>query len=326
VSAAASQTLPLLGAQAAGAALNATRHATLVIQSVQETEEGSSASYGGPMDSQMWLKPFGSWANQDDRNGYIGYGADSYGVVLGGDGRLDDMTRLGAFFYYSQTDADGNSSMAPTSAIIDSYQAGIYGNRDLSNASEINFQADLGLHQTSGARSVGMLLPGQTARSEYDSWSGHLGLGLTRIFTLSEDISVTPGVRVDYIHFNSDGYQETGAGILNLTVDSQTTRQLLLEASGKLEQKLDENAVFTANLGFRYDAINEPNSVTSAFAGAPGATFVTDGVDQEPWSVIGGLGLVSTLDDKTELSLDYNIEVKEDFTNQSGSLKLRRFF
>ncbi|NER60737.1 autotransporter outer membrane beta-barrel domain-containing protein [Pseudomonas sp. MAFF212428] len=79
-------------------------------------------------------------------------------------------------------------------------------------------------------------------------------------------------------------------------------------------------------LGVGYDTLGERASLTSAYAGEPGLSFRTQGLDASPWLGRGGVGVSYRVTDSTELSADYDAEYREDFLNQSASLKVRWAF
>jgi len=326
VNAAVSQTLPLLTGGATLAMGNAMHGLNRIIQARQQGAHGRSSGDEFYGDSHMWLKPFGSWANQDDRKGVSGFDADTYGLVFGADAAVAEVNRLGFALSYARSDVDSNSNIAPNSADVDTYQAVIYGSRSLSGATEINFQSDVGYHKTDGKRSVNLLLPGQKAKGDYDSWSFHIGAGLAHTLSLSDKTTITPSVRADYARIDSDSYTEKGAGALNLKVDDTTVEELILSVDAKLAHKLTERATLTANMGVGYDAINESASITSAFAGAPGTAFTTRGLNPDAWSYRGGLGVVGNVSETLEVTARYDFELKEDFDNQTASVKVRWAF
>ena len=136
----------------------------------------------------------------------------------------------------------------------------------------------------------------------------------------------TPSVRADYTWIKDESYSETGAGALNLNVDSRSTDQLILSAGGKLTHTLESQTKLDAYLGVGYDVINDEALITSVFAGGPGASFVTYGIDPSPWIGRAGLGLVHTLQSGMELSARYDTEFRQDFTNQTASIKARWSF
>jgi hypothetical protein len=70
-----------------------------------------------------------------------------------------------------------------------------------------------------------------------------------------------------------------------------------------------------ANLGVGYDAINNSGNIVAAYAGAPGQSFVTTGIDHSPWLVRGGVGYVHTTVNGTKIALRYDAEGRSDYLN-----------
>lgn len=324
ISNAVSQTLPLMTAGQEVVLGNELHDLNRIIQARQEGEQGRSSGDEFFGDRHFWMKPFGSWANQDDRHGVSGYSADTYGMVFGADAEPSDTNRVGVALAYAHSSVDSNSSMAPQNSRINSYQAIAYASHSLDDVTDLNFQADIGKHDTDGRRNI--LFIGSTASSSYDTWSGHLGAGIARTFSLKPGTTLTPSVRADYTILHADSYNETGAGALNLNVNSNTAHELIFGVDGKLTHALSDKVTLTANLGGGVDVLNEQASITSAFAGAPAAAFTTKGLDPSPWLARGGLGLVSKPNDRVEISARYDFEVRNSFDNQTASLKVRWAF
>lgn len=295
-----------------------------VIQTRQEGQRGGSSGDALLEDKYAWAKPFGSRADQDDRNGVSGYEANTYGIVLGADAEVSDTGRLGVAFAYADTRVDSNSSSAPQSADINSYQLVAYGSHSLSKRTDLNFQADIGMHANKAVRQIAFM--SSTAKSDYTSWSAHAGVGLSHSYALSKQTTLTPSVRADYTRIRAGSYTETGAGALNLSVNSHVSEELLLGLAGTLVHAISDQSSITANAGVGYDVIDQDTSITSAFAGASAASFVTEGLDSSPWLIRTGVGMANNLSETVELSANYDVEAREDFNNQTASVKVRWVF
>lgn len=324
VSDAVSQTLPLQ----TGATTTATQDAlSSVNQIVQARIEGSSGLSAGDAvysDRYVWVKPFASLAEQNDRNGVAGYDAHTYGLTLGADGALSSRLRLGAALAYANINIDSKSSVAPQSSEVNVYQLVGYGSYSLDDRTNVNFQADVGQGRTHGDRQIS--LTQVTASSAFSSLTAHAGIGLGRSYVLDDSSSFTPSVRADYTWIKDDAYSETGAGALNLQVQGRKADSLVLALEGKLNKTLESGVQLQANLGVGYDTLNEKSSVVSAFAGASDAAFVTYGADTSPWQVRGGFGLTRKLANGMEVTGRYDAVYKTDFLNQTVSVKLRWMF
>jgi outer membrane autotransporter protein len=324
VSNAATQTLPLLFGGSILATRNVLGDINRVIQARQEGNQGLSSGDEFYGDRHVWVKPFGSWADQDARDGVAGFKSESYGMVFGADGTLSDVWRVGGAFAYAQSDVRGTSSVAPQSAKIDLYQLIGYGSYNLDDRTAVNFQADAGQNTSKGRRAIAFT--SSTASSNYTSNTAHLGVGVGRTYGLSEQTSVIPSLRADYTWIEDRSYSESGAGLLNLSVNGRTAEALVVGFDGKVVHRLDEQTMLVANLGIGYDTINKQATVTSAFAGAPGASFITYGIKPSPWLLRGGVGAVYKMKDGPEIAGHYDVEYRDNFLNQTASVKLRWAF
>ena len=302
-----------------------------IINSRQFANRGQSSGDSFYGDRYFWFKPFGSYAKQGEHSDVMGYNANSYGLVFGVDGEISDTTRIGGAFAYANSNVDSESSTVKQSGDVDSYLLTAYGSHSLDAVTNVNFQAGYGVQRNDSKRVIAVgglwaLPTTSTATADYNGWSVNLGVGVERAFAVNQSTTFIPSVRADYIKVHNDGYNEKGAGVLNLDVGSSKAESLVLGVDGKFDFAIDETSKVTANLGIGYDVLNDQGSVTSAFVGGGGA-FATDGTDQSPWVYRGGLGYVMSKTKSLELSVRYDIEGRSsDFTNQTGSVNLRMPF
>jgi outer membrane autotransporter protein len=322
VAAAIDSTLPILNGDMPKTIAGTKRGANRIIRA-RQAGQGMNSGDGFFADRNVWLKPFGSSATQDASNGSEGYDADSYGLIIGADGKVSDGFRLGLAFAYSDTDIDADGGVS-REAEVTSYQGIVYASHELSRGTEFNWQVDYGTHANEISKS--MPLFGRVAKADYDSWSAHAGAEMAKDFAVGARTSLTPSVRVDYTMIEDEGYTETGAGSLNLSVDKNKTDELILGGEGKLTHDFGGNFAMTANLGLGYDVLADDDSITASYAGEPSATFVTTGVDPSPWIYSGGLGVSAGSKQMMEFTVRYDIEGRKDFLDQSVSLKLLKSF
>ncbi|QID18004.1 autotransporter domain-containing protein [Nitrogeniibacter mangrovi] len=324
VSDAASQTLPLLTGQTVAATQATLGSINDVIDARADVASGLSSGDGFVGNRYLWLKPFGSWAEQDKRNGVAGYKATTAGLVMGLDGELASGWRVGGALAYAKSDVNGKSSVAPQDADIDIYQLIGYGRYNLDDRTEVRVQADVGQAVNRGRRRIAFAA--SEASSDFDSHMAHLGAGISRAYPLGEATRVTPSVSMDYTWIEDEGYTETGAGVLNLKVKQRSTEALVFSVAGRLTHALSTTTTLLADLGVGYDAMSDRDSITAAFAGSPEAAFVTRGVDPSPWRVRGGVGAVYETANGTRITGRYDAEYREDFLNQTASVKVRWLF
>lgn len=316
------QTLPLL--------LGGTQRATTttlsrINQAVQARlgdnigNSGLSSGDGYLSNRNVWIKPFGSWANQGNRDGASGFSANSAGAVIGADGELSERLRVGLAFAYAHSSISSNAADVPQSGKVDLYQLIGYGSLGLAHDIALDMQLDVGRASNQGTRSLGFMA--STARSSYASLTAHAGAALSKTWMVSQASSLTPALRADYTWIRDAAYGESGAGDFNLNVDSRSAAQFVLSTEARYLRRLGEHTTMTLDVGLGIDTINKQASVTSAYAGAPGASFATYGISQEPWIGRTGAGLSYMTSAGVELSGRYDLEARSGFTNQSVSAR-----
>lgn len=143
----------------------------------------------------LWIKPIGSWTDQDSRKGVAGYSADTKGLAIGMEADLTASLNIGGAFMYARSDIDSDDNLAKQGADVDLYQAVLYGSYQFDDRSFIDFQVGAGRHTNKGYRKV-MFLP-TVARSDYDGRSRQVGAALGRIFPLSNQTRLVPSVRAN---------------------------------------------------------------------------------------------------------------------------------
>ena len=292
------------------------------MQARQDSKLGLASGDSFVSNGQVWVKPLGAWADQNNRNGAYGYSARTYGILFGADSDLSATARIGAALAYTHSSVDSNLDLQ--NAKVNSYQAILYGTQRLGERqTELNWQADYGINRNKSERNISFI--GQTASANYSSSSVHVGVGVGRTFNLNAQTSFTPSVRVDYSRIHDKGYSETGAGALNLVVQSQTIDEFIIGLDGKMTHALSDHSSVTGNLGVGYDTQAKQTSITSAFQGG-GAAFTTNGVKPSPVLVRGGLGLALKPSKGVEITARYDIEARTAFTGQTVSVKARMAF
>lgn len=318
------QTLPLLTGGSMIAAQSALSGINRIIQARIDGSAGLSSGDDFYEDRNLWMKSFGSWAKQNDHKGVSGFKIDTYGLAVGLDGALSSSLRLGLAFAYSDMTIKSNATAASQRSDVAVHQMIGYGSYGFDGQTEINFQFDAGINYNKGKREIEFV--SAEASSDYISYSAHTGVGIGRIFYVWPRTSISPSARVDYTWIKDKAYSETGAGLLNLDVESRSAEALLLGIEGKLAHQLNDYATLTARLGLGYDAINEQSSVSASFSSIPGTLFTTHGTDPVPWLGTAGLDAIFQVGNGLEIMGRYDHEYRGSFVNQSALIKLRWSF
>lgn len=326
LSAALSQTLPVLAGNAARATYDTQRG----LQQMVTARLAGDGTQGG---TGAWLQPFGAFASQTTQAGYAGFNARGGGFIAGIDGQMDggpaltldqggvSGLRLGGFFAYSDTSLSSTAIGAPSSLDVASYAFGLYGSAALPANLALDLQVDGAFNANSERRTVGFA--GANASADYDSYTFHAGAGLRQIWAVSRDLEIQPTARLDYARVDAQSYTESGAGALDLSVAAQTYQELMISAGLRGAYALAGPVQLTAYAGAGYNALDTGSAVTASFLGG-GGSFVTTNADLSPWLFTAGAALASARLANFDLRLGYDIQASPSgFLNQMGSLSLR---
>ena len=326
VSDAVRQTLPLMTGGGAMATNNVLHSMNRIIQSRVENNRGLSSGDEFYGNRQIWLKPFGSHAKQQDRDAVAGFKLHTGGLALGVDNVVNDKVRVGGVLTYADSDVTSNDPVAAQKTDVKTIELVGYASYNLDPTTDLNYQIDVGRNTNQGHRNINFGALSRIADSDYDSLSAHISAGIGHLIGLDAATNVTPSLRLDYTHVKTDGYTETGAGALNLKVDSSTYREMLVSGDVKLARELNSQLKLVSNVSLAYDLINKTAVSSSAFVGG-GAVFVTNGLKPSPWLGRLGLGLVSATESGKEWTLRYDLEKRTSgFLGQTLSARLRMPF
>jgi autotransporter family porin len=319
VARAAAQTLPVgTGTQAVQGVLSS-------FGQVLQGRLGSTGLSAGDalLNQQVWGKSFGSRADQNSQSGTAGFAADTGGLALGVDAEVSPGSRVGLAYGYAKTRVTGHTDVSGTgqNADIATHVLALYGNTPMAADLDLVYQADVGLSNNKGSRFINFGGLNRVATSSYQTHTLHAGVGLNKTLTLSEATTFIPGVRADYVWLRSEAYSETGAGGLNLNVAGNTTEALLLGADARLVHRLDARSSLSANVGLAYDTINQQGLIVSNYAGAPGLSFSTTGMEHSPWLMRAGMAYSHKTAAGTDLALRYDAEGRDGFIHQVVSVK-----
>ena len=130
---------------------------------------------------------------------------------------------------------------------------------------------------------------------------------------------VTPFARLQASTSTQNGFTETGADSLDLTVAQQTTNSLRTVAGAQIGAGLDapwhEKLDMTFRLGWSHELGDLSRPVTAAFAGAPALGFTTQGATAPRDGVVLGLGAGTQLAEHTSLYFRYDADLAGGNTN-----------
>lgn len=266
----------------------------------------------------VWVQTLYSTANQDVRNGIAGFDADSRGIAVGVDGKLNDQTTLGVAYSFLNTKVDSDSG---NKTEVDGHSVTLYGGYEVGNYF-VDGSLTYGMNDNQSKRYIAST----TAKGDYDS--DVLGLNLVGgyAYHISDALLIEPRVAARYSQVNIDRFREKGSSAA-LAVEDQRYEVaelgLGVRFAGSLaagQGTLKPHAKLMAYHDFAADQV----SSTSSFV-LGGTPFVSKGSDPVRNSYEAGVGADYSLGALT-LGLAYEHLGKTDFNADTVVAKVRYDF
>ncbi|WP_422002083.1 autotransporter domain-containing protein [Reyranella sp.] len=120
--------------------------------------------------------------------------------------------------------------------------------------------------------------------------------------------SVTPFARFQASSSTQNGFTESGANSLNLTVAQQTTSSVRSVLGAALDSTIGAFG-FGLRLGWQHEYANVGRPITASFAGAPSASFTVYGATPTRDAAIVGFSATTAIAAATQLYLRYDGEL-----------------
>ncbi len=317
------------GGATVGAVANVTGSATSVNQtrlaSLRSGDMTGMAAGNVSNGLKAWGQVFGTTADQDRRDGVDGFDADTWGVSVGVDSEMiiEDAV-LGISLTYADTDVD-SKNINNTKADINTYQIALYGDYDLDERTFVSGQLGYGNNDIDQTRhDVGGLV-GTHASADFDAdvWFANVEIG--HDFYTENGVTLTPSFLVNYQYIDTDDYTETGAGGMNLHVDTDAQHVfevgLGVDASWMYQYADGSYIKPKVSAGYRYDIADDKVETSSNFTGATGTVFKAEGADPAQHTFNIGAGVTYFTTDNWELTAEYDFELKSDYDAHSGVLR-----
>lgn len=224
----------------------------------------------------LWMKVFGVNGDQDSRDGYAGYSSKTWGSTFGADVLLDSAWVVGAAFTYAGTKVDMHDYLAGDNTKIDTYQLTAYASRDFGT-----WYLDSALtyaKQKFDSRRDTSVSGVANGNFDGDQWAARVNLGWP--IALNNGLTLTPLAGLEWNRLEQNAYTESGAGALDLSVQSASVDRVRSAMGLKLTRELLLHDGMTmrpsAHLVWRHEFHNNGLDTTSTFTGG-GAAFTTPG-------------------------------------------------
>ncbi|WP_341304135.1 autotransporter domain-containing protein [Pseudomonas sp. TMP25] len=285
----------------------------------QRTQGLRGASAGDSfVERGLWLKALNSNAQQDERDGIAGFDANSNGLAIGADGKLNDQLTLGIAYSYLNSDIDSDNG---NDTEIDGHAITLYSGYE-QDAWFLDSSLTLGLNHNDSKRTIA----GTTAKGDYDSQMFGLNVLGGYGFQLDNNVLLEPRVAARYGRVDIDSYREKGS-IAALDVGSQRYEVAELGAglriAGSLpmgQGTLQPEAKVMAYHDFAADQVSADASFVFG-----GSNFIANGATPTRTRYEAGVGVEYKLAAVT-LGVSYDYTGKEDFNADTFQAKVRYDF
>ena len=193
----------------------------------------------------------------------------------------------------------------------DSFLAGLYGGY---RQDKVYADAVLGYAYSYNQMWRQIFIPGlqpRTAqgRAGANQWYGQVEGGYRFDLGTAADATITPFVRIQGYTGAQNGFTETGAQSLNLTVAGQTTNSLRsvlgAQVGGAIDLGWREKLALQFRLGWSHEYADTARPVTATLAGAPLMPFTTYGVAPTRDGAVLGFSANTAVADATSVYLRY---------------------
>ena len=231
--------------------------------------------------SGWWLKGFGDAAHQGVNNGYTGYNSNTLGTMVAYDVPLGSIltgkTRAGLGVGYSRSNINGQAYNANTDS--NNYQTTAYIGHEQGNWF-VYGNASAGLNNYSDTRDIVFTNVNRIASASYNG-QNYTAFANAGYHFAVQKFTLTPLASLQYTRLNLDGYTETGAGDINLKVQSQHYDFLESGLGIKAERAFSYNGgIYVPQVHFKWlHELNNPqiaNNAAFAVNGSP--SFTTQGM------------------------------------------------
>ena len=306
------------------------RLTTALCTPTTRTDNDTAVCRGDVQPANWWIKGFGYWGDQGARQAFTGYDANTYGTMIGYDMPIGPDTRVGVGIGYAGSAINDKSLGNHTD--VDSFQATAYAGHK-SGPWYVNGDLSFGWNDYSGARNIAFPGVNRTALSSYNG-QDYTAFATTGFNIPAMGFTITPLASLQYTNVSIGGFSETGAGAVNLAVQSQSYNFL---ESG-LGAKVSHDFIYEGmgilpevHAKWLHELTNPTPSQTASFAVPGSASFSTTGLKtaDDTYNIGAGITLLSCSCHTNSWSVEavYDYYVRNDhYSAQQAMIKLSMRF
>lgn len=281
--------------------------------------DDEEAAYGRPASSAMWGQALGVGINQSSREGVDGYDAKIYGALAGYDNWISTNTRLGFAVGYANTRIDDTGLTRQNSTDVDSYLVQAYGSVK-GGGWYLSGQTGNAWHNYETTRVLTVPF-GDVASGDHDGGQFNISAELGAPMHIARGALLTPFASLAYSHLQQDAYSEASGAGMALAIESQTTNSLVSSLGLKLEAKIAPDTLLQGRAAWLHEFEDASQTVIASFA-AGGDSFTAAGPSVGRDTAALGVGLLANISTDATFQLNYDANLREDFTAHIGSARV----
>ena len=254
---------------------------------------------------------FGQFGDADEADGLSGFDYSMGGVAVNVEYALSKQMVVGIGFGFADTQIDLDSNFG--SGDIDSFLASVYGTYFIDRA-YLEGVFTYGDHRYDNNRRISIGAIQDYTKSDHDADAYSVLIEAGYDFS-GYNWAIQPFASLFYTYLDEEGFQESGAGSLDMHIDNRQTDRLTSELGFRVSQSFKTSkGILTPefNIAWQYDYDVDRYSMPISFTGVP-AEINVDGREQSSSALLGA-GLSFTSDSGITASLEYNGEIAHKFT------------
>ncbi len=241
-----------------------------------------------------WAQPYGSFLTQDTNQGVSGYQVNTYGATFGADTQVTPTIRLGLALGLGNSDVSYNGAMAGNTASVFNLQLSGYGTWS-SNHWFVDGILGGGFNWYTAHENLGAF--GSTRSSSFNGTQFMARVNAGYDWITPNKMVLTPSIGLQESHINTDGYTTSGAGVLNLHVNSNSMDVVQSRLGARLSYPIKGYGTYTltpeVHAYYLHNFGSGQISTVAAFTGGgPAFTVSTPTTDRNLFDI--GVGLTIT--------------------------------
>lgn len=166
----------------------------------------------------------------------------------------------------------------------------------------------------------------RTAEGDTDGYDLSARIGAS--YRIAQGVwEITPRADLRYARLYQNGYTETGAGAIGLTVDDQTVESVQSRIGTEVARTFTTEGGMSfrpaLSLAWRHEFGDTDRTTNAAFSGLPGQTFQVAGAEADKDALELGAGLNVAMDKDTSWYVGYTADLSRNETSHGVMLGVR---